>query len=110
MDYEIECIAMAIVNYTNEINEVPVDIRQKNNDKCFDFAVEKIKEIVNKKNSIEKRNMVKEGICPHCNKEMKDETREDGFATVFFWECGCGRSFDTNTGKDITDYECTDIS
>jgi hypothetical protein len=46
MEYEIECLAMAIVNYTNEKNEVSVGLRQKNNDECFDFAVEKIKEFL----------------------------------------------------------------
>lgn len=39
----IEHLAMSIVNYTNEINKVNVDVRQNNNDKCFDFAVGKIK-------------------------------------------------------------------
>ena len=43
-DYEINCLAMAIVNHTNEMNKVDVKTRQENNDKCFDFAVEKIKE------------------------------------------------------------------
>jgi hypothetical protein len=39
---DIERIAMAIVNNTNEMNNVPIDIRQKNNDKCFDYAIEQI--------------------------------------------------------------------
>ena len=38
----IECAAMAIVNYTNEINKVDKATRQSNNDKCFDYAMEKI--------------------------------------------------------------------
>ena len=40
----MEHISMAIVNYTNEINGVSVETRQKNNDKCFDFAIKKLKE------------------------------------------------------------------
>jgi hypothetical protein len=43
-DYDINCLAMAIVNHTNEVNKVSVDIRQANNDKCFDFVEEKIKD------------------------------------------------------------------
>jgi hypothetical protein len=39
---DIERIAMAIVNHTNEMNNVPTDLRQKNNDKCFDYAIEQI--------------------------------------------------------------------
>lgn len=38
----IECAAMAIVNYTNEINKADIATRQSNNDKCFDYAMEKI--------------------------------------------------------------------
>lgn len=45
-EYEINCVAMAIVNFTNETNGVDVSIRQANNEKCFDFAVEKIKDYV----------------------------------------------------------------
>lgn len=44
LDYEINCIAMSIVNYINEINNVSVDTRQKNNDECFDYVVMRIKE------------------------------------------------------------------
>lgn len=36
---------MSIVNYANEANGVSVDVRQLNNDKCFDYAVNKIKEV-----------------------------------------------------------------
>lgn len=45
-NYNIECLAMAIVNYTNEINSVPLEVRQENNDECFDFAIEKIREFL----------------------------------------------------------------
>lgn len=45
-DYDIECVAMAIVNHTNEINNVDVDIRQRNNDLCFDYARDKIKDYI----------------------------------------------------------------
>nr|DAT54027.1 MAG TPA: hypothetical protein [Caudoviricetes sp.] len=37
---------MAIVNHTNEINNVDVDIRQRNNDLCFDYARDKIKDYI----------------------------------------------------------------
>jgi hypothetical protein len=43
LNYEIECLAMAIVNYTNETNSVETIVRQENNDECFDYAVGKIK-------------------------------------------------------------------
>lgn len=46
LEHEINCLAMAIVNHANEINAVDVETRQKNNDMCFDFAVEKIKEFL----------------------------------------------------------------
>lgn len=46
-DYEMQCLAMAIVNYTNEINGVPINIRQLNNDECFDFAIKEIEAYVN---------------------------------------------------------------
>ena len=52
MEYKINCLAMAIVNNTNEINGASVETRQKNNDKCFDFAVEKIKEFLSRKGTI----------------------------------------------------------
>lgn len=42
--YKINCLAMSIVNFTNETNYVPPKTRQKNNDRCYDFASEKIKE------------------------------------------------------------------
>jgi len=45
--YEINCAAMAIVNFTNETNAVDVTARQANNDKCFDFAVLKIEQFQN---------------------------------------------------------------
>ncbi|WP_333638533.1 hypothetical protein [Tissierella praeacuta] len=47
-DHDIECLAMAIVNHTNEINnvDVDVDIRQRNNDLCFDYARDKIKDYI----------------------------------------------------------------
>ena len=45
-DYEMACIAMAIDNHTNEVNEVPVNIRQLNNDKCFDFAIKQIEDYI----------------------------------------------------------------
>jgi len=50
-EYEINCLAMAIVNMTNGINNVDVAIRQRNNDICFDFAVKKIKEFQSTKHS-----------------------------------------------------------
>ena len=37
---------MSIVNFTNEKNKASVETRQKNNDECFDFAVEKIEEFI----------------------------------------------------------------
>lgn len=46
LDYRTNCLAMAIVNHTNETNAVDVETRQKNNDMCFDFAVNKIKEFI----------------------------------------------------------------
>lgn len=45
---KLNCAAMAIVNHTNEINGVDVTTRQTNNDKCFDFAVEKIKKVIDR--------------------------------------------------------------
>lgn len=45
-DYDINCLAMAIVNYTNEVNEVDAKTRQANNDKCFDYACDKIREFI----------------------------------------------------------------
>lgn len=44
--YKIECLAMSIINNTNEINKVSIKDRQLNNDKCFDFAVKKIREFL----------------------------------------------------------------
>ena len=41
-DYYIDCLGMAIVNYTNETNKVSVKQRQGTNDKCFDFAKKEI--------------------------------------------------------------------
>jgi len=38
----IEILAMSIINHTNEVNGVSVKVRQENNDKCFDFAVDRI--------------------------------------------------------------------
>lgn len=46
IEYEIECLAVSIVNKINETNQVSVEVRQKNNDECFDFAVEKIKQFL----------------------------------------------------------------
>ena len=45
-DYLTTCLAMSIVNFTNEKNKASVETRQKNNDECFDFAVEKIEEFI----------------------------------------------------------------
>ena len=45
-DYDIECLAMAIVNHINEINGVSAKTRQDNNDKCFDYARDKIEEYI----------------------------------------------------------------
>ena len=53
-DYLITCLAMSIVNFTNEKNNASVETRQKNNDECFDFAVEKIEEFI-------KERMIKNG-------------------------------------------------
>ena len=39
---QVEMLAMEIVNSTNEINGVPVETRQKNNDECFNIAIRKI--------------------------------------------------------------------
>lgn len=46
LNYKINCLAMAIVNHTNEINGVGIETRQKNNDICFNFAVKKIEEFL----------------------------------------------------------------
>lgn len=56
-----------------------------------------------------KKKMVKEGICPHCNKIMNYENGENGETTEFWWECDCGRSYNPNDGKDITDYSCINV-
>lgn len=45
-DYFINCTAMAIVNHTCEIHKISVEERQKYNDELFDFAVNKIKELI----------------------------------------------------------------
>jgi hypothetical protein len=45
-DYDINCLAMAIVNQTNESNFVNSDQRQLTNDDNFDFAVKKIEEFL----------------------------------------------------------------
>ena len=37
---------MSIVNFINEKNNASVETRQKNNDECFDFAIEKIEEFI----------------------------------------------------------------
>jgi hypothetical protein len=55
-----------------------------------------------------RRKMKQEGICPYCNIIMQYENGENGYITEYWWECNCGRNFDTN-GKDITDYELTNI-
>jgi hypothetical protein len=47
LEYEINCLAMSIVNYTNETNSIDVYTRQKTNDHCTDYAVNKIKEFLN---------------------------------------------------------------
>lgn len=48
-NYYITCLAMDIVNRTNEVNGASVEIRQKNNDQCTDYAVEKISEFIKNK-------------------------------------------------------------
>jgi hypothetical protein len=53
-----------------------------------------------------RRKMLKQGICPYCNIEMKCENGENGEVTEYWLECECGRSYDIDTGKDITDYFC----
>ena len=55
-EYLINCLAMSIVNFTNEINEVNIKTRQKNNDECFDFAIRKIKEYLQVKDEGECEN------------------------------------------------------
>lgn len=50
----------------------------------------------------------KEGMCPHCDKYMKYENGENGSTTEYYFECECGRSYNSE-GEDITDYDCTDI-
>lgn len=50
-DYLTTCLAMSIVNFTNEKNNASVETRQKNNDECFDFAVEKIEEFIKERMS-----------------------------------------------------------
>lgn len=46
MNGNIKYLAMAIVNMTNDINSVDTRLRQNNNDECFDFAINKIKEFL----------------------------------------------------------------
>jgi hypothetical protein len=46
LEYAIDCVGMAIVNYSNEINKVSVKQRQETNDECFNYAKDKIKEFV----------------------------------------------------------------
>lgn len=55
-----------------------------------------------------KKKMKQNGICPHCNKQMKYENGDNGEITEYWWECECGRSYNEN-GKDITDYTCTNV-
>jgi hypothetical protein len=43
---KIERVAMAIVNHTAEEMGVTVELRQDNNDHCFDYAISKIKELI----------------------------------------------------------------
>lgn len=52
-DYQLNCLAMSIVNMVNETNRVNVEVRQHTNDDCFDYAVKQIKEFlqVNKINT-----------------------------------------------------------
>ena len=45
-DYLINCTAMAIVNHTCELHKIPLKERQEHNDELFDFAVNKIKELI----------------------------------------------------------------
>jgi hypothetical protein len=65
--------------------------------------------VIDYSNINQKIDMIKEGICPHCIKPMKSENGENISETEYWWECECGRSYDTETGKDITNYDCTDI-
>jgi hypothetical protein len=58
---------------------------------------------------VRRKKMLKQGMCPHCNIKMKCENGENGEVTEYWWECTCGRSYDVDNGKDITDYECTNI-
>ncbi len=46
LEYEVNCLAMAIVNHTNENTGVSVEVRQNTNNHNFDFAVNKIKEFL----------------------------------------------------------------
>lgn len=46
IEYEIECLAVSIINKINETNQVSDEIRQKNNGECFEFTVEKVKQFL----------------------------------------------------------------
>ena len=41
--YNLECLAMAIVNHTNDQTGASVETRQITNDKNFDYAIKTIK-------------------------------------------------------------------
>jgi hypothetical protein len=47
-EYQITCLAMAIINNTNDTAGVSVEERQLTNDANFDFAVEKIKDFLSR--------------------------------------------------------------
>ncbi|MBE1304191.1 hypothetical protein G4W71_09180 [Clostridium botulinum] len=56
------------------------------------------------------KKMIEDGICPYCNKKMSYEDGENGYTTEYWWECEeCGRSYDEDSGEDITQYEFWDL-
>lgn len=46
LDYEIECAAASIVHHTNQENGTGIEQRQKTNDDCIDWAINRIKRLM----------------------------------------------------------------
>lgn len=51
LDYQVDCLAMEIINHTTETLKTKVEVRQETNDINTDYAVKKIKEFLKNQNT-----------------------------------------------------------
>lgn len=107
--YEINCLAMAIVNRTNEINGVDVETRQKSNEACFDFAVKKIRDFLTPGNN-DPLTQYKQALNEVCTDLACDDQCPDQMADFEPWlECencpGRHGEIHQDTERDIRCFE-----